>query len=181
MTSKKKKVAFAAVATAVALSVLAWWGWHSYRQHLRLMENIKLATTNPAGMNPGAIIGQIDRGFAKLPEEEKRRILADPQLTAGRIEKACYENYQQAFGTLFSLPAPIRERLIRNSADAISSSIDRNKRKVNDFYESPAGQAALRAASNYFMLELSGRQKNELKPITDAFHKIHQQRVNNPK
>ena len=176
---KKKRVLWivGAVLLLLLLAILVWWGRQSYREHVRLMENIKLVTANPGGLKPGAIIDQIDRGFARLPATERQKILADPKLLSERIEKASYENYKQAFGQLFLLPAPLREKVIASSAASIAASIEKNRQKVDNFYDSDAGKAALRAASNYFLLELSGRQKAELKPITDAFFKVHQNRM----
>lgn len=161
----------------MVLAGLCYWGWSVYKHNVRLMENIKLATANPEGLSPGALVHRIDRGFSKLPREEQDRILNDPKLLAERIEQASYDNYKQAFGTLFTLPKSLRERLIQNSADKINSSIDRNPAKVDAFYESEAGKAAMRAASRYFMLELNGKQKNELQPLTDAFNQIHRRRA----
>lgn len=179
MTAKKYTKWKSAIFLTVGLLMLllGYWGWRSYHNHLRLMENIKLAMANPSGLNPGALVSRIDSGFAALPVEEKHRILADPKLLSERIEKASYRNYKQAFGSLFLLPAPIRQKLIRNSADAIISSLTKNPDKVNAFYESEAGKAALRAAYNYFLTEFDGRQKSELKPITDAFFEIHKTRA----
>ncbi|MBN2640508.1 MAG: hypothetical protein JXR78_02525 [Victivallales bacterium] len=172
-TAKRKIIIFITVGTLVVFAGLCYWGWSVYKKNVRLMENIKLATANPEGLSPGALVNRIDRGFSKLPREEQNRILNDPKLLAERIEQASFDNYKQAFGTLFSLPEPLRKQLIRNSADKINSSIDRNPVKVEAFYESEAGKAAMRAASRYFMLELNGKQKNELQPLTDAFNKIH--------
>lgn len=166
-----------AVALVIGLLLLGYLGRQVYRQHVRLLDNIKLATANPNGLTPGAMVNRLDSGFAALPEDEKQRILADPKLLSDRIEKAAYNNYKQAFGNLFMLPEPIRKKLISRSAEAIATSLSRNPAKVNAFYDSEAGKAALRAASNYFMTEMDGRQKAELKPITDAFFKIHQERT----
>lgn len=169
------------VAITFVTALLSAWGWSSYKHHVELLKKIEHATANPTGLNPGALIGQIDDSFSKLPNAEKHRILSDPKLLSARIEQASYNNYKEAFSGLFALPRPIREELIRNSAEAINSSIERNPAKVNSFYESDAGKAALRAASRYFLLDLNGKQKNELKPLSSAFFKIHKQRANQKK
>ena len=171
--SLKWKIKLLVAICVLLVFLLCIWSWNSYKKHLQLMENIKLATSNPNGLNPGELVNRIDGGFAALPEDERKRILADSKLLADRIEKASYQNFKQAFDYMFMLPEPLRRKLIVKSAEAIRTSIQRNPDKVNAFYGSDAGKAVLRAASNYFMTELDGRQKSELRPITDTFFYIH--------
>ena len=44
--------------------------------------------------------------------------------------------------------------------------------KVAEFFESPAGRGALRGASKFFLLELSGKQKADSAPLTQAMYEI---------
>ncbi len=172
-TNIRKRVITISGIVILLVAVTAIWGWISYKKHVRLMENIKIATSNPDGLTPKALVNRIDSGFSKLPQKEQQKILSNPRLLSQRIEQASYNNYKQAFGSLFMLPTSVRKKLIKRSADSINAAYARHKHKVNNFYESEAGKAALRAASKYFFTELNGRQKTELKPITDAFFKIH--------
>lgn len=160
------------------LAIFSCWGWRAYKRHARLTAMIELASSKPDGLHPGALVGKIDESYMALPEDEKKRIAADPKLLSERIEAASYNNYKQVFGELFILPGPIRRKAIQSAADAIGAALNgENKEKTDAFYESDAGKAALRAATRYFLLELNGSQKSELKPITDALFKIHQDRA----
>jgi len=175
---KHWKLAVLGSAAALLLSFAVYWGWRSYERHARLMAMVELVSSKPDGLHPGVLVGKIDESYMALPEDEKRRISADPKLLSERIETASYNNYKQAFGELFMLPGPIRRKAIQSAADAIDTALNgENKEKTDAFYESDAGKAALRAATRYFLLDLNGSQKAELKPITDAFFKIHQDRA----
>jgi len=177
MSKNSKAALLAAGAAILLLAPLSYWGFCKYQSHARLMEAIKIATGNPHGLDPGALVDKIDASYASLPPEEKRKIAADPKLLSERIENASYNNYKQAFGELFMLPAPIRRKVIESSAAAIADAMEKDKDRVDAFYDSDAGKAALLAASKYFLSELDGKQKAELKPLTDAFFKIHKDRA----
>lgn len=172
-----KKVSLAGFLLLFFAGGLSFWGWRSYRARVVLMEKVKVAMSNPNGLSPKKLISRIDDNFSLLPEAEQERIVSNPKLLAERVREASYANYKQAFGDLFMLPEPVRRKLIENSARAVAASVEKNPRRVDAFYESEAGKAALRAASEYFFVELSGSQKAELKPLTDAFFKVQQDRA----
>lgn len=167
----RRRVVFA-LAIIFGLAAFIGWGWRRYQQRLRLLEKVKLAVANPDGLAPGKFLSRIDDGFDSLPEDDQQRILSNPDLLAEHIRQASYNNYKAAFGDLFKLPAPVRGRLIQNAARSVTAAVEKNPERVDAFYESEAGKAALRAASEYFFIELSGKEKAELKPLTDAFFKI---------
>ncbi len=175
-SNSKKKITAVSGIIILLCTIISIWCWFSYKKHVRLMDNIKIASSNPNGLTPKALVNKIDSSFSKLPEKDKQKILSNPKLLSQRIEQASYNNYKQAFGSLFMLPKSVRKKLIERSAESINTAYTRDKQKVDNFYDSEAGKAALRAASKYFLTELSGRQKAELKPITDAFFKIHKNR-----
>ncbi len=164
------------ILVVLCLGVFIGWGWQRYRRRLRLLEMVKVAIANPDGLSPKQFLGRIDDNFTSLPEVDQKRIIADPSLLAEHIRQASYDNYKAAFGDLFKLPSPVRRKLIQRAADAVVVAMEKNPARVEAFYESEAGKAALRAASEYFFIELSGKQKAELKPLTDAFFKIQSQK-----
>lgn len=172
-----KKLSFAGLLLLLLVGGLSFWGWRSYRARVALMEKVKLAMSNPNGLTPKKLVSRLDDSFSSLPESEQERIVSDPKLLSERVREASYANYKRAFGDLFMLPGPVRRKLIENSARSVAASVEKDPRKVDAFYESDAGKAALRAASEYFFVELSGRQKAELKPLTDAFFKVQQDRA----
>jgi hypothetical protein len=161
----------------LALGVLAFYAWRLHRSHARFLETVRAAAANPDSLKPKEFLARIDSSFSSLPEAERRRIMDDPKLLSERIENAAYENYKRTFGELFLLPGPLRRQLINRSAASIAASIEKNPARVDAFYDSPGGRAALRAASKYFLFELKGSEKAELKPISDAFFKIHKDRA----
>lgn len=175
--TRKTKITILVSASALLLAVLSVWIFSVLQSQMKMMDSLKILSSNPGSMDPMAVVNRIDSSFSSLSEDEKKRIAADPKLLSERIRSASYQNYQKAFGELFMLPEPVRRKIIKHSAASIASSIEKNPAKVDAFYESEAGKAALSAASEFFLTALDSKEKSELKPITEAFFKVHKDRV----
>jgi len=73
---------------------------------------------------------------------------------------------------LFTLPPSIRKKVIKQSADDLRAKALKDPEKVAEFFESPAGSGSLRGASKFFLLGLTGKQKSESAPLTQAMYEI---------
>lgn len=177
MSSKWRKALLALIPLAALLAFASYWGISTYKRNVRIMEVIKGASIDPNGLDPQRFVASIDVNFKNLPVDEQRRLASDPKLLSERIEKAAYDNYKQAFGELFLLPKPLRTKVIQNAIDTILNAGAQDPALVDAYYDSEAGKATLRAAAKYFVYELSGSEKAELKPLTEAFFKIHVDRI----
>jgi hypothetical protein len=81
---------------------------------------------------------------------------------------------EKSFGLLFKLPKPLRTKIIADSAAKLRSKANR-KQRIDSFLASNGGNAALRGASKFFWLGLSGKQKAEVAPLTAAVQAIMNQ------
>ncbi|MFA6569050.1 MAG: hypothetical protein WCS96_12630 [Victivallales bacterium] len=133
---------------------------------------IQKAIANPQHIEPEQLLNEIDGSFRNMSETEKKKLLQDPVATEKHIADATYEELDKSFKLLFTLPSSIREKVIRESADDLRRKALENPEKVAEFFESPGGNGALRGASKFFLLELSGSQKAESAPLTQAMYEI---------
>lgn len=139
---------------------------------MRNAEAIRKAIANPQHIEAGPLLDQIDASFRDMPEAEKKKLLEDPAATEKQIAEATSRELEKSFKLLFLLPSSIREKVIRESADDLRRKALENPDKVSDFFDSPAGGGALKGASKFFTLQLSGRQKVESAPLTQVMHEI---------
>ncbi|HCE42175.1 MAG TPA: hypothetical protein DET40_01335 [Lentisphaeria bacterium] len=169
---KKRKKIIILVSCGAALVVLMFLAYSWVDSKMRKAEAIQKAIANPEYIDPEKLLNEIDSSFRGLSDPEKKKLLQDPAATEKQIAEATCKELGKSFKLLFMLPSSIREKVIRESADDLRRKALEDPDKVSDFFDSSAGNGALRGASRFFLLELSGRQKAESAPLTQAMYEI---------
>ena len=73
---------------------------------------------------------------------------------------------------MFTLPPPLRTKVINESAADLRRKALEKPEEIAEFFDSPGGNGALRGASRFFLLRLSGKEKSESAPLTEAMYEI---------
>lgn len=168
MKKKTKIISISIVLVLVFISFAGLWGY----KRMERAKAIQQAIANPEYIDPAKLLNQIDDSFVKLPQAEKNKIVSDPKLAKKLIADATFKELNKSYKLLFILPPSIRKKVIQKSADDLRKKALKNPEKVAAFFESPAGSGSLRGASKFFLLGLSGKQKSESAPLTQAMYKI---------
>jgi hypothetical protein len=174
--NKKGKIicsASAAAAVLVISTLICLGNWYNERQ--RNAEIIRKAITNPQNLEPEKFLNTIDESFHSLPEQKKRRILKDRELMKKYVAEATSKELSKSFKVLFCLPKPLRKKIIKTSAERLLDSARKDPKRVTATFNSVAGHGALRGASRFFLLNLSGEEKAEVAPLTAAMYEIVRQ------
>lgn len=167
---KKKRLILILTAVFVLVFVAVSGVW--IKDKIRKAESIQKMIANPQRIDPEKLLNEIDSSFRKMPKSEKKKILQDPVAAEKLVADATYNELNKSFKLLFMLPPSVREKVIRQSADDLRRKALGDPEKLAEFYDSPAGSGALRGASRFFLFELSGSQKAESAPLTEAMYEI---------
>jgi hypothetical protein len=173
---KKKIVIFSVIGIVILLFVVCSGFWVNDR--IKKAEAIQKAIASPEHIDPERLLDDIDDSFRKMSDTERQKILADPAVAGKLITDATYKELNKSFKLLFILPLRIRKKVIQKSADDLRAKALKDPEKVAAFFESPAGSGALRGASKFFLLELTGKQKAESAPLTQAMYEIVKRQAN---
>jgi len=171
MRNRRKKIIIIALCAAAVLGML-FLSYCWVDSKMRKAEAIQKAIANPQYIDPEKLLNEIDGSFKDMSEAEKKKLLQDPEATEKQIADATCEELGKSFKLLFLLPSSIREKVIRESADDLRRKAQANPEKIAEFFESTGGNGALRGASRFFLLELTGKQKAESAPLTQAMYEI---------
>jgi hypothetical protein len=172
--NKKRILVWIALITVVLGVGLFFLGdWAMKRQQNATM--INNAIMHPKGIKPGEYLNTVDEKFKSLPEAEKKRIMDDPKLLEDYVAKATTKELQKSFKLLFYLPRSMRKKMIKETAEKLLKKAENDPDKINAVFSSVGGRGALRGASNFFLLNLTGKQKAELAPVTNAMYLIVRQ------
>jgi len=178
MQVKRKKAIIIAVCGVVLVAGLFLaYSWVSSR--MRMAEAIQKAIANPKGIDPEDLLNEIDASFRDMSEVDKKKLLGDAAATEKQISEATYAELDKSYKLLFLLPSSTREKVIRDSADALRRKALDNPEKVAEFFDSPGGNGALQGASRFFLLGLNGREKAEAAPLTQAMYEIVKEQAKN--
>ena len=167
---KKKKIIFPVIGLCIILPLLFGGIWAHKR--LKKAEAIQKAIANPEYIDPEELLNTIDDSFRNMSDAEKKKLIADPVTAENLIADATYNELKKSFKLLFTLPSSIRKKVIKKSADDLRAKALKDPEKVAEFFESPAGSGALRGASKFFLMELTGKQKSDSAPLTQAMFEI---------
>ncbi len=170
MQIKRKKVIVLMICVVAAFAIFLSFSWINSK--MRKAEAIRNAISNPQHIDPEQLLNEIDVSFRDMPDIEKKKLLQDPAATEKQICEATYRELDKSFRLLFLLPSATREKVIRESAEELRRKALAEPEKLGDFYNSVGGAGALRGASRFFLLGLSGRQKSESAPLTQAMYEI---------
>ena len=133
---------------------------------------IQKAIANPEHIDPEKLLNEIDSSFRDMPESEKKELLNDPAAIEEHIAEATYQELDKSFKLLFTLPPPLRTKVINESAADLRRKALEKPEEIAEFFDSPGGNGALRGASRFFLLRLSGKEKSESAPLTEAMYEI---------
>jgi len=168
----KKQTVFILSGLLGLLVALAVWSWQWMAERRQNAAAIQEAIANPRNIDTAKLLNDIDASFSRLGAVEKQKILDDPKATHARVSEATCRELAKSFKILFQLPKPLRKRLILESAEDLRRKVAANPERVDAFFDSPAGNAALQGSSRFFLLELSGQEKAEASPLTQAMHEV---------
>ncbi|MDD5599709.1 MAG: hypothetical protein PHV82_17320 [Victivallaceae bacterium] len=145
-------------------------------------EIIRNAIADPQTIKPEKFLNTIDKSFRKLDAKSKKDILKDPKKVQQYVAKATCRELQKSFKVLFCLPKPVREKIIKDSAERLLKATKKNPQKTAEVFNSAGGRGGLEGASHFFLLYLSGREKAEVAPLTAAIFEVaRRQKVQNTK
>lgn len=161
-------LAFSGAALVAVLVLVYSWG----RGQLRKARALQQAIANPQHIEPGPLLNEIAGAFQDMSDAQKKALLADPVATEKLIAETTNAELKKSFSLLFMLPPSMREKLIRESAENLRRTAREKPEKVAAFFDSPGGNGALRGASQFFLLDLSGKQKVEAQPLLEAMADI---------
>jgi hypothetical protein len=170
MGTKRKIIIFALCGVATAMSLFLVYFWVNSK--MRKARAIQNAIANPEYIDPGKLLNEIDGSFREMSDAEKKKLLNDPTETEKQIADATYRELDKSFKLLFLLPSSTREKVIKESAEDLRRKALADPEGVSEFFDSPGGNGALRGASRFFLFELSGKQKSESAPLTEAMYDI---------
>lgn len=167
---KNKKAIISLIGLCLIMLIMVGGVWAHKR--FKKAEAIQKAIANPAYIDPEELLNEIDDSFSKMSATDKQKIIADPVAAENLIADATFNELNKSFDLLFSLPSSIRKKIIKKSADDLRAKALKDPEKVAAFFDSPAGSGSLRGASRFFLLGLTGRQKSESAPLTQAMYEI---------
>ena len=156
------------VILVVSLIVFGFWA----NKRMKNAEAIQKAIANPEYIDPEELLNTIDDSFRNMSDIEKKKLMADPVKAENLVAEATYKELNKSFKLLFRLPSSIRKEVIQKSDDDLRAKALSDPDKVAEFFESPAGRGSLRGASKFFLLELTGKQKADSAPLTQAMYEI---------
>jgi len=152
------------------MSLFLAYSWVNSK--MRKARAIQNAIANPEHIDPGKLLNEIDGSFREMSDVEKKKLLEDPAEMEKQIADATYRELDKSFKLIFLLPSSTRKKVIRESAENIRRKLLADPEGVSEFFDSPGGNGALRGASRFFLFELSGKQKSESAPLTEAMYDI---------
>jgi hypothetical protein len=168
--SEHKKVCVTVLVLAVAtpLVLVGSWGY----QRKRNAELIQKAMNDPSNVDPANYLNQIDESFRKMTEVEKKKLLADPDKLEKHVAAATYKELKKSFKLIFKLPADMRKKMIHHQAEVLRRKALADPEKIDEIINSSIGYGSLKGASQFYMLELTGKQKAESAEITKVMYEI---------
>jgi len=168
MKTKKKILLSLGICLCICLFFIGLWGYTRFKK----AKAIQRAIANPKYIDPEELLNVIDDSFRKLSDAQKKELMSNPLAIEKRVADATYKELKKSYKLLFTLPSHIRKQVIQQSADDLRAKALQDPEKVADFFESPTGMGSLRGASKFFLMELTGKQKSESAPLTQAMYEI---------
>lgn len=174
---KKACVGAIVLAIGVPLVLLGNWGY----QRKRNAELIQKAMNDPSNVDPENYLNQIDESFKNMTDTEKRAILADSDKLEKHVAAATYNELKKSFKLIFKLPPAMRRKMLHHQAEVLREKALANPDRVDEIINSSIGYGSLKGASQFYMLELSGKEKAESAEITKVMYLILSKQLKNKK
>lgn len=179
---KKRKIIWVSGIISVLLTAALVYSGYWLNERRKNAEIIRNAIADPQTIKPEKFLNTIDKSFRKLDAKSKKDILKDPKKVQQYVAKATCRELQKSFKVLFCLPKPVREKIIKDSAERLLKATKKNPQKTAEVFNSAGGRGGLEGASHFFLLYLSGREKAEVAPLTAAIFEVaRRQKVQNTK
>ena len=168
---KKHKGALYSILAVVVLSPVlygAFWGY----QRKKNAELIQKAMNDPSNVDPTNYLNQIDESFSNMTEVEKKKITDDPDKLEKHVADATYKELKKSFKLIFKLPPSMRKEMIHHQAEVLKEKALSDPDKLDEIINSSIGCGSLKGASQFYMLELTGKQKAESAEVTKVMYLI---------
>ncbi|MCK5804286.1 MAG: hypothetical protein KAI66_15720 [Lentisphaeria bacterium] len=170
---RRAKIVIAVVAGTVLVAVVVggWW----MRRRLAAVDAFSSVLTETARADPDRILKQVNRRYRGMSDEQRKAALDDPAVVEQLFAEMTVTEMRRSFAPIFKLPRPVRARIFKESAASIrESSRKHTNRDIAEFLDSPSGKGMLSGLSQFFILELSGREKAETAPLAnEIFRQIN--------
>lgn len=110
--------------------------------------------------------------FQRMSPEEQEKVLKDPEQLQRFLEETTTQELTKMRDLLFQLPTPVRKRVIEEGALRLKELAESaTQEEIEAFVNSAQGKAVLRACREFYISNLNGRQRAEVKPIVDEIFK----------
>jgi hypothetical protein len=148
--------------------IIGNWGY----QRKKNAELIQKAMNDPSNVDPGNYLNQIDESFKNMTEIEKQNILSDSDKLEKHVAAATYKELKKSFHLIFKLPPAMRKQMIHHQAEVLREKALSDPEKIEEIINSSVGCGSLKGASQFYMLELTGKEKAESAEITKVMYLI---------
>ena len=176
---KKNKGVMYALLALVVLSPVFYLGFWGY-QRKKNAELIQKAMNDPSNVDPTNYLNQIDDSFNSMTEVEKEKITSDPEKLEKHVAAATYKELKKSFKLIFKLPPSMRKKMIHHQAEVLKEKALSDPDNVDEIINSSIGYGSLKGASQFYMLELTGKQKAEAAEITKVMYLILTKQLKSP-
>ena len=165
---KRPLIIIAVLIVVTPIIVVGVWGY----QRKKNADLIQQAMNDPSNVDPENYLNQIDESFNNMTDFEKKKILSDPDKLEEHVAAATYNELKKSFHLIFKLPPAMRKKMLHNQAEALRKKALDDPDKVEEIMNSSVGYGSLKGASQFYMLELTGKQKAESAEITKVMYLI---------
>lgn len=165
---KKPLIIILALIVLTPLTMVGTWGY----QRKKNAELIQKAMNDPSNVDPGNYLNQIDESFKNMTEIEKQKILSDSDKLEKHVATATYKELKKSFHLIFKLPPAMRKQMIHHQAEVLREKALSDPEKIEEIINSSVGCGSLKGASQFYMLELTGKEKAESAEITKVMYLI---------
>ncbi len=156
------------MAILILFSLAVAFSWILIRRQLDKKNAVLNALNKPNRISFDQLMEKMDADYAIMDAEHRKEIMDNPRVAEDFAFKAMNKELDKSLAVLFSLPSPIRKKLIEDALENFTKNLEEaGPDKVKAFIDDPAGRGMLRGAANYFLLGLDGAKRKELSPLAD--------------
>ena len=165
---KKYLITIAVLIVVTPIIIVGGWGY----QRKKNADLIQRAMNDPSNVDPENYLNQIDESFSNMTDLDKKKILSDPDKLEKHVAAATYNELKKSFHLIFKLPPAMRKKMIHNQAEVLREKALADPDRVEEIINSSIGCGSLKGASQFYMLELTGKEKAESAEITKTMYLI---------
>lgn len=165
---KRTLVIILVLVVLTPIIVVGVWGY----QRKKNADLIQRAMNDPSNIDPENYLNQIDESFNNMTNLEKKKILSDPDKLEKHVAAATYNELKKSFHLIFKLPPSMRKKMLHHQAEVLRKKALADPERIEKIINSPVGYGSLKGASQFYMLELTGKEKAESAEITKVMYLI---------